>query len=463
MSLDKKIESLKAELIKSTRELISIKSVESYPKENMPFGEEVQNALNYALNLSKEMGFKVVNLDNYVGYAEYGEGEDYIAVLGHLDVVPEGDGWNMDPYSGELIDGKIYGRGAIDDKGPVMASLYALKAVKDLNIKLNKKVRIIFGTNEETGCSDIPYYLDREKPPIMGFTPDADFPVIHGEKGLLIFDVYKEVIEESTSPFKVVYIKGGIRENMVPDYCESEIETYNKEAFIKLYKDYVEENSFNMKLEEIDTGFIIKSYGVSAHGSTPELGKNAIIRLIKFLYLLNISGSIGEFINFISEKIGTSTKGEELNINLHDNVSGNLSLNLGIIDVKKDMCLASLDIRHPVTFKLEDVLDPIKSVLKSFSFDIQNFIYDKPLYFEKNHPLIKTLQEVYFDVTGENIEPITIGGGTYAKEMPNTVAFGPMFPSREDTIHKPNEYILVDDLAKCCRIYANAIINLSNR
>ncbi|MEG2812684.1 MAG: Sapep family Mn(2+)-dependent dipeptidase, partial [Clostridium sp.] len=174
MNIERSVEVLSNDLVESTRQIIRIQSVESSPKENMPFGENVQEALDYALNLSRNMGFKVVNLDNYVGYAEYGEGEDYIAVLGHLDVVPEGDGWNGNPYSGDLIDGVIYGRGAIDDKGPIMAALYGLKAIKDSGVKLSKRVRVIFGTNEETGCNDIPYYLEREKPPVMGFTPDAD-------------------------------------------------------------------------------------------------------------------------------------------------------------------------------------------------------------------------------------------------------------------------------------------------
>lgn len=460
MVLKKSIELLKGDLIKSTRELIKIKSVESSPKENMPFGEGVQTALNYVLNLSREMGFKVVNLDNYVGYAEYGEGEEYIAVLGHLDVVPEGDGWDMNPYSGELLDGKIYGRGAIDDKGPIIASLYALKAIANSDIKLNKKVRIIFGTNEETGCNDIPYYLKREKPPIMGFTPDADFPVIHGEKGIMIFDITQNVVNEQTGKYKIVYIKGGLRENMVPDYCESEILTDNKIEVINLYKEFIEKTSFNIKLEETEIGFIIKSYGVSAHGSTPHLGENAIINLLDFLSKLDINGSIGEFVRFLN-KSAYSIKGEGLGISLSDNPSGDLSFNLGIIDIKKGSCTASIDIRHPVTFGLEDVLKPLRLNLDKHSIKIVNLTYDSPLYFELEHPLIKTLKEVYYNVTGEDLNPITIGGGTYAKEMPNTVAFGPTFPLREDVGHKPNEYISVEDLVSCCRIYANAIVKLS--
>ncbi|KMT22599.1 dipeptidase PepV [Clostridium cylindrosporum] len=461
MNLEKTIDVLREEIIKSTRELIAIESIESSPKDNMPFGENIQKALDYALNLSRKMGFKVVNLDNYIGYAEFGEGDEYIAILGHLDVVPEGEGWIGSPYSGDLIDGKIYGRGALDDKGPTIAALYALKAIKDSNIKINKRVRIIFGTNEETGCTDIPYYLEREKPPIMGFTPDADFPVIHGEKGLLIFDVMKEVLDRQTSSFKVVYIKGGTRENMVPDYCESEILTEEKSKFIDIFKRFIDDTYFDMKFEETDMGFIIKSYGVSAHGSTPHLGKNAIMQLVNLLALLNLNGSLGEFISFLNNKISFSTKGEGLEINLHDEVSGSLSMNLGIIDVKMERCLVSLDVRHPVTFKLEDVMKPLKKNLIKEGMKIQNLTYNDPLYFDVDHPLVKSLQDVYCKITGEDVGPITIGGGTYAKEMPNTVAFGPSFPGNEDVAHKPNEYISVEDLITCCKIYSNAILKLS--
>ena len=461
MSLEKAIDVLKEEIIKSTSELISIKSVETTPKENMPFGEGVQKALDYALNLSKNLGFKTYNLDNYIGYAEYGNGEEYIGVLGHLDVVPEGDGWDDSPYSGKVINNRIYGRGAIDDKGPIISALYALKAIVDSGEKLNKKVRIIFGTNEETGCTDIPYYLEKEKPPIMGFTPDADFPVIHGEKGLLIFDITKEVVNKQTSDYKIAYVKGGTRENMVPDYCEAEILTENKEEFISIYKNYLDDKSLNIKIEELVTGFIIKSYGLSAHGSTPHLGKNAIVQMIEFLSLININGTVGEFIKFINEKIGYSLNGEGLDINLKDDVSGEVSFNLGIINIKKDFCQVSLDIRHPVTFSLDDVLVPLKRNLVKENIKIQNMSYDKPLYFEKDHTLIKTLQEVYKDITGNDIEPITIGGGTYAKEMPNIVAFGPVNLNDEDVAHKPNEYIDIDHLMLCTKIYANAILKLS--
>ena len=187
--LDKKVEELRDEFLNSLVEILKINSVEGKKLPGMPFGEGPNEALEKALEICDDLGFTTVNLDGYVGYAEYGTGEDYVAVLGHLDVVPEGDGWIYPPYGAEIHDGKLYARGVMDDKGPIFAALYGLKAIKDLGLSLSKRVRIIFGTNEESGSHDMPYYVEREKQPVAGFTPDGMFPIINGEKetGLTAF------------------------------------------------------------------------------------------------------------------------------------------------------------------------------------------------------------------------------------------------------------------------------------
>lgn len=191
MEINKIIEELKDDLIDSTAELVKIKSIEDEAKEGKPYGEGVASALEKALEISEKLGFETVNVDGYVGYAEYGEGDEYVGVLGHLDLVPEGDGWKYPPYGAEIHDGKMYGRGTTDDKGPIMAALYGLKAIKESKLPLSKKVRILFGTNEETGSKEIEHYLEKEKPPVLGFTPDAEYPIIYAEKGITIFDVVK--------------------------------------------------------------------------------------------------------------------------------------------------------------------------------------------------------------------------------------------------------------------------------
>ncbi|MCG0276560.1 MAG: Sapep family Mn(2+)-dependent dipeptidase, partial [Thermosediminibacteraceae bacterium] len=184
MDIEKAIKLNEEPLIKSVCEIIKIRSVEDAPAPGKPFGEGVARALEYALDLSRSFGFRTKNLDNYIGWAEWGEGAEMVGILVHLDVVPEGSGWTYPPFGGEIHDGKIYGRGAVDNKGPAMAALYALKTLKDAGVKFKRRVRVIFGTNEESGMKCIKYYLEHDEEPTMAFSPDAEYPIINGEKGI---------------------------------------------------------------------------------------------------------------------------------------------------------------------------------------------------------------------------------------------------------------------------------------
>lgn len=459
--INKRIEELREELIRSTQELLRIKSVEEESKENAPFGEGVKLALDKALEISNRLGFKTVNLDGYAGYAEHGEGEEYVAVLGHLDVVPEGDGWIYPPYGAEIHEGKIFARGAMDDKGPIMAALFGLKAIKDLNLPIKRKVRIIFGTNEETGSADIEHYMSKEKPPVAGFTPDAEYPIIYAEKGLTVFKLAKS-INPSSGDLAVEYIKGGQRANMVPDYCEAALRTSNLEIIKSKIEKIASKLEFSIKTEEKGDLLIIKSIGASAHGSLPELGKNAIMQLIRILNSLEIPGELGELIDFLDEYIGLETNGESFGVGLRDEVSGSLSFNLGVINYREDKFVVTLNLRYPVTFDVEDMLKPLNKTIKKIGLNLENFEHQKPLYFPEDHQLIKTLQKVYKEQTGLEPKLLAIGGGTYAKEMPNIVAFGPIFPGKPDLDHQANEYIEVEDLVLNAKIYAEAIYELSN-
>ncbi len=460
--LNEKIEELKEELVKSTQEVLKIKSVEEDAKEGMPFGEGVSKALNKTLDICSKLGFKTVNMDGYAGYAEYGEGEDYVAVLGHLDVVPEGDGWVYPPYGAEIHEGKIYARGAMDDKGPMMAALYGLKAIKDLNLSLSKKVRIIFGTNEETGSKDIEYYVKHEKSPVVGFTPDAEYPIIYAEKGITIFDLVKDINTSGSANTRIKYIKGGQRPNMVPDYCEAGIICNDVQNIIDALDDFNKKNQSKIEVEKTEHGIILKSFGVSAHGSLPHLGKNAIMQLFSFLAVLDMGESdLADFIKFFNKHIGFETDGKSFGVGLQDEVSGKLSFNVGTIEYNGNRVVSKLNLRYPVTFKLEDMLNPLNKTLEGSGISIENFEHQKPLYFPEDHKLIKALQKVYKEQTGMEPKLIAIGGGTYAKEMPNIVAFGPIIPGKPDLDHQANEYIEIDDLVLNAKIYANAIYELA--
>ncbi|QEK11371.1 dipeptidase PepV [Crassaminicella thermophila] len=461
MNFEKRIDEMKNEIIKSTQKIIQIRSVKDTPKEGMPFGEGINTCLEYALDLSEKLGFKTKNLDGYAGHAELGEGDEIVGVLVHLDVVPEGDNWTYPPYMAEIHDDKIYGRGTIDDKGPAIAVLYAMKAIKDANIKLNKKIRIIFGTDEESGGEGINYYLKHEKAPNLAFTPDADFPVIHGEKGILIFDLVKTFKEDlKDEGIKIIKIKGGNRPNMVPDYCEAHL--ISKNSLKEKLDKYLKENNVRLEIEEKDYFTVIKSYGVSAHGSLPELGKNAISQLMLFLNTLDLSdGDVKDFIKYYKEKIGIEYYGESIGCGFCDEESGKLIFNVGVIDLDKEKVAVSINIRYPITYTENQVYSGIKKELEGTGISIDHKEHIKPIYLPKDHELIQSLMKVYKAFTGDSKEPITIGGGTYARSMDNAVAFGPLFPGQPELAHQKDEFIAIEDLIKITKIYAQALYELA--
>jgi succinyl-diaminopimelate desuccinylase len=463
MDYDQVIDGLTDEIIESTQALIKIKSVKSNSSEGKPFGERINDALEFALNLSEKFGFKTANLDGYIGYAEYGEGDKLIGILVHLDVVPEGEGWSSPPYEGKVSNGNIYGRGAIDDKGPAIAALYALKAIKDSGIKLNSRVRIIFGLNEESGSSCIQHYLNNDEIPSFSFVPDANYPVINGEKGILTFNLEKALIQDYNN-IVVTSICGGNRHNMLPDFCEATLKVHDdsfliiKEKFILFFN----KTQFDMQLDFSSECILIKSFGVSAHASLPEKGVNAISRLMLFLNELDITGDLGDFITFYCKHIGLEYSGTSFGCNLSDDISGSLTLNAGIINVTTNKAEIIIDIRYPVTYTSDIVITKVKEKTDPFKISITNVHDVKPLYLPLESELVSCLMDVYSEFTGQRIEPVSIGGGTYARSMPNSVAFGPLFPNDPELAHQKDEYITVNNLIKNTKIYARAINKLAN-
>lgn len=461
MNLEKRIDEMRDEIIRSTQKIIELKSVKDTLKDGMPFGKDIHQCFMYALDLSEKLGFRTKNIDNYGGHAEFGDGKETVGVLVHLDVVPEGDNWTYPPYGGEIHDDKIYGRGTIDDKGPAIAALYAMKAIKESGLKLNKKIRIIFGLDEESGWDSLKYYLNKEKAPDVAFTPDADFPAIHGEKGILIFDLAKKFKNSyKKSGIKVLKIKGGNRPNMVPDYCEAHL--LSDYSIKEKLEAYIKQNKVKLEMEEKENETIIKSYGVSAHGSLPEKGQNAISQLILFLNTLNLAeGDISDTIKLYCEKIGMEYYGESIGCGFEDEPSGNLIFNVGVIDLNEEDIKITVNIRYPVTYTDTQVIEGMEKELANTGFDVVILENKGPIYLPKEHELIQKLMKVYREFTGDDSEAITIGGGTYARSMENAVAFGPLFPGQPELAHQKDEYISVEDLIKNAKIYANALYELA--
>ena len=461
--LNNRIEEMRDNIIATTQELIRIKSVQDTPKDGKPFGEGVNKALEATLEIAKNMGFETGNIDGYAGYAEMGQGDEMLGILCHLDVVPEGSNWTYPPYAAEIHDDKIYGRGSIDDKGPAVAALYAMKAVKDSDITLNKRVRIIFGTNEESGWGGMDYYLENAEVPDLGFSPDAEFPVIHAEKGILIFKLKEEFENaDNNGNVSVKSIKGGNAPNMVPDHCEAELEGDYQEIKEKL-NEFLNKYDYDMSLEKKDNLVLLKSEGVSAHGSMPADGQNAISQLMTFLGTLDLGeDDIANFISFYNDKIGMEYYGESIGCGFEDEVSGKLIFNVGVIDLSSEKGEITINIRYPVTNNAETVYNGIKEKLDD-SIELEETQAKDPLYVEKDDPLVKNLMEVYRDVVGdEDSEPIAIGGGTYARAIEKAVAFGPLFPGQVELAHQKDEYIGIPELIQNAKIYAGAVAALAS-
>lgn len=451
----------KEALIADTQRLLRHKSVKGQATDVAPFGEDILKALNFMLELGASMGFKTKNVDNYAGYIEFGEGKEMLGILCHLDVVPEGDGWIHPPYGGEIEDGKLYARGALDDKGPAMASLYAMKALKDSGYHPDKRIRLILGTDEESGSACMDYYLEHEETPTVAFSPDADFPVIHGEMGIILMELQKEFTDKiEDGGIKILSIKGGNAPNMVPDIATARL--IENQPIEPIVNGFCQTRGVKLTYAKEGDVTTITAYGESAHGSTPEEGLNAISVLMDFLDVVDLEiGDASNFVRFFNRTIGMTYNGEHFGIGLKDDYN-KLVLNLGMIDMDEDKGSVIINVRYPITVKEQIVRLGIENTVSEAGITINKWRHVAPLFFKPTHPLVTTLMDVYRSHTGDlDAKPITIGGGTYARSIPNAVAFGALFPGREDRMHKTDEYILIDDLVKITDMFISAIEALS--
>ena len=444
------------DLIRDLQGCIRIPSVYQADDSGYPYGKPVHECLEFMLKCAADMGFRTHNMDNQVGWAEYGEGDEMVAVLGHLDVVPEGDGWTVDPYGGEVKDGRIFGRGTMDDEGPTVAALYALKAIKDSGVKLNRRIRIIFGLNEETGSADMKYYASHGgEVPVMGFTPDGEYPVINGEKGL-INETYTCNFTQ-TGPLYLKSMVGGTAHNIVPHFARAD---FRCEA--SLADQVAAMSSEGITITRTGDGVLIEAAGVSAHGGTPHEGVNANGRLAQFLAKLPLEGQLAVAIRFLAEKIGMEYDGTSLGIAMEDDLSGPLTNNFGVMNATENELVVKLNYRYPVTKTYEDCGPQVIEQFAQAGFELTGAVRKNRLYMPAESELIQRLMKVYTDCTGDyESKPKSIGGGTYAKMLPNVVAFGPIFPGDEVREHKPDEFMELSRLLDNANILAEAMYTLA--
>lgn len=447
--LKKLLEEQREEILEGIRGCIRIDSVMGTPREGAPYGEGPKEALLYALNLGERLGLRTKNVDDKAGWVEIGEGEEMVAVLGHLDVVPLGDGWHYPGFGAVIEDGKLYGRGVLDDKGPTIGAIYALKAIKDAEIPLDRRIRVIFGTNEENGSHCIRHYVScGEEIPSLGFTPDGDYPLIFCEKGMTTLRVGKKNVIEGER--KILRFGGGTAANIVTRECVLEVEGD---------LDIPEAEGVEVVKENGTT--LIRAYGKSAHGSKPELGINAAIRLLNAVRHIHFGGDFQKLSDFLLEQIGTETNGETLGIRYVDEETGETTVNMGIFTYSPEKMEVSLDIRYPKNGEHGPVYGAVERALARYGLEILECSIEKLLYVPKDSELVQKLMRVYERETGRSEKPMAIGGGTYAKMFPNMVAFGPAFPDEPETIHQPDECVSVDSLMLSVWLCAAAMVELA--
>ncbi len=455
MTLNDRVLAMQDELLVCLQENLRIPSVEDTPADGAPYGIACRQSLDHVLQAAAELGFRTQNVDGHMGWCEYGDGEEMIAVLGHLDVVPAGDGWSFDPWGGEILDDRIFGRGTMDDKGPSIAALYALAALRDSGLKLKRRIRILFGCNEETGARDIKYYLAKGgEIPVMGFTPDAEYPVINGEKGIINVTYSRSYVQ--TGDLKLVSIHGGTAANVTPAAASAKLrcpaEMAAKIAAIQLPK---------VTITTLEDGIGVEAEGISAHGSTPHQGENAIGRLVIALDAMPFEGEVKEIIHFLATRLGMETNGKSAGIYLQDEVSGELTLNWGTLHGDETKLSMIINYRYPVTKTYGDCAPALDALFTAAGFEKAAETSKDKLYIPADSELVKILLKVYKEHTGIDGKPICIGGGTYAKSLPNILAFGPIFPGDEVREHKPDEFIEIPKLMKNAQIIASAMYEMA--
>ena len=457
----------KDQLLEQCFELLSIPSVldPSTAQTGAPFGKEIAKALDYMLDLGKKDGFQTKNFEGYAGHILMGEGEEDIGILSHIDVVPAGNGWTSPPFSPEIRNGRLYARGAMDDKGPTMAVYFAMKIVKDLGLPISKRVRFIIGADEETKWRCMEHYFQHEKMPAMGFSPDADFPMIIGEKGMLSFKLVGSLTASETQKgeWTLAEFWSGERYNLVPDLAVVKLKGDGDVFSLKeAYQAFLVEHRLKGFAEETDDDVKLHLHGVAHHAFEPDQGLNAALAMTRFLSTLSLDAAGARYVQLIRDRFVDSFFGEKLGIQQRDNQLGDLTLNAGIFRYRAgESQKIYVNIRHPLSTDVDQLLEKIEEAVKAYHMHITDIEHMPAHYIHDDHPLITILATVYEQQTGEPAKLLTTGGGTYARILKTGVAFGPVFPGKVETAHQRDEYIEVEDLLKATAIYAQAIYELA--
>ena len=443
-------------MIATLDRLVSITSVGTAPVGDAPFGTEALTALEEVVAIAKQFGLQAYIYDNRVAIIDLYPGPTpVIGILAHADVVPAGNGWTYDPFKVTKVKDKLYGRGVIDNKGPIVSALYAMKFILDNDISLSQNIRLIVGSDEERGSSDLSYYIARQKLPQYVFTPDANYPVINTEKGRATGVFSKITTYPDNAAQKIISAKGGTVINAVPDRAYATVQGYNFEELDSALDQISSTAEFELIAQDDDIIDIVV-YGRSAHASLPETGENAVTALCEFLSILD-----PQWKSIIEACPHGDIFGEALGIDVEDEISGKLTYAFDLLEYDGQTIKGTFDIRFPICLNKEQLQQMLKNGFSKYNLDLIKYSACNPHHTDENSVLVKTLLEVYEKVTGEKGHALAVGGGTYAHGIPGAVAFGPEIEGIDNKIHGADEFISLDHFKLNTKMMYNAIVMLT--
>lgn len=451
--MDRKI----SELIDSYREdftarlarWVQVPSVKDEAEDGAPFGREVRRMLDMAMVDAETMGFMTHVYDGYACDITLGDAPETVAVLGHLDVVPAGDGWRVPPFAAVLEGDRLLGRGTSDDKGPSLAALYAMRAIKEAGVPLKKSIRLILGCDEESGWEDMAYYCEHADMPEIGFSPDASFPVINTEKAMLHMMLHAPV---ATDGLTVKQLWTGERMNVIPG--ESKALLTGGQALADQVAAYAKETGLPYTAQVTDEGVWVTAEGIPGHSAYPQGRRNAIGMMLLLLKALGVTGAL----RTLADAVGMEHDGASLGCACSDSISGALTCNMGILHLENGQLTATLDMRCPIDADLPRLRDAALSHLPGFT--ASHVEMKEAHHVPAESELVSSLLAAYHEETGLEARAMSTGGGTYAKVLKQGVAFGASFPDDEDLAHQANEYASISGLLRAAKVYANALLRL---
>jgi len=448
-------------MLEDLRQLIAINSVRGPAQEGAPFGPDSRAALALAGKMLEAKGFPASDFENVIVTADWGPAPPLMGILAHLDIVEAGEGWGTNPFTMTIKDGKIYGRGASDDKGPAVAAMYAMSCARELCPEPKHGLRLILGSAEETGFDDIALYLNKNEPPPNVFSPDAEFPLINTEKGRFA-PFFGASWDKDTSLPRIVSIKGGKTMNIVPNRAEAVIEGLAIGEAETYCRNYSEKTGASISAASDNGRLIIVAEGTAAHASTPQLGLNAQTAIIEMLAAMPFAESKGfDYVRALNRLVPHGDfNGNALGIAMSDELSGKLTVNFGVLRYTEIDFAGVFDMRTAACADEIDLPGMVRTALEREGVNLTNSTISKCHHTPEDSPFVQTLLRVYEEYTGNPGKCLTSGGSTYVHDIPGGVAYGCAMPGISHNAHGANEFIGVEQLLLSAKIFTTAILDM---